>query len=51
MYTASMAERVLDYIPDKLAEADFFLDQMEDAGENSSPSVATSVRFFRLPVA
>jgi len=34
MYTASMAERVLDYIPDKLAEADFFLDQMEDAGRN-----------------
>jgi hypothetical protein len=29
-----MAERVLDYIPDKLAEADFFLDRMEDAGRD-----------------
>ena len=34
MYTAHMAERVLDYIPDKLAEADFFLDRMEDAGRD-----------------
>jgi hypothetical protein len=34
MYTASMAERVLDYIPDKLAEANFFLDRMEDAARD-----------------